>query len=198
MTFSLSPSSVSTLPLTAASVSTRVVSWNEAAEMNERVCSEALVMPSSTGWPDRLLLAFLLRAGVDLVHLDLVDLLALDQVGLAGIVDLDLLQHLANDHLDVLVVDGDALQPVDLLDLVDQIGGELLDALDRQDVVRGGVALDDGIALLDHVAILQVDVLALGDQVFLGLLVLAVGLDDDRGACSCSRVRSGSCRRSPR
>ncbi len=49
MTFSLSPSSVSTLPLTAASVSTRVVSWNEAAEMNERVCSEALVMPSSTG-----------------------------------------------------------------------------------------------------------------------------------------------------
>ena len=49
MTFSLSPSSVSALPLTAASVSTRVVSWNDAAEMNERVCSEALVMPSSTG-----------------------------------------------------------------------------------------------------------------------------------------------------
>src|SRR3954447_20817498 len=51
MTFSLRPSSVSTLPLTAASVRTRVVSWNDAAEMNERVCSEALVMPSSTGWP---------------------------------------------------------------------------------------------------------------------------------------------------
>ncbi len=49
MTFSLRPSSVSALPLTAASVSTRVVSWNDAAEMNERVCSEALVMPSSTG-----------------------------------------------------------------------------------------------------------------------------------------------------
>src|SRR6266566_2719716 len=49
MTFSLSPSRVSTLPFTAASVSTRVVSWNEAAEMNERVCSEALVIPSSTG-----------------------------------------------------------------------------------------------------------------------------------------------------
>src|SRR6266567_952551 len=49
MTFSLSPSRVSTLPFTAASVSTRVVSWNEAAEMNERVCSEALVIPNSTG-----------------------------------------------------------------------------------------------------------------------------------------------------
>ena len=52
MTFSLRPSSVSTLPLTAASVSTRVVSWKEAAEMNDLVCRLALVMPSSTGWPD--------------------------------------------------------------------------------------------------------------------------------------------------
>ena len=31
----------------AASVSTRVVSWNDAAEMNESVDSEALVMPRS-------------------------------------------------------------------------------------------------------------------------------------------------------
>ena len=35
MTFSFRPLRVSTLPSTAASVSTRVVSWNEAAEMNE-------------------------------------------------------------------------------------------------------------------------------------------------------------------
>jgi hypothetical protein len=32
-----------------ASVSTRVVSWNEAAEMTESVESDALVMPSSIG-----------------------------------------------------------------------------------------------------------------------------------------------------
>ena len=51
MTFSFRPSSVSILPLTAASVSTRVVSWNEAAEMNDRVCRLALVMPSNTGTP---------------------------------------------------------------------------------------------------------------------------------------------------
>ena len=38
---------------------------------------------------DGLLLAILARPGIDLVELDLVDLLALDQVGLAGIVDLD-------------------------------------------------------------------------------------------------------------
>ena len=37
-------------PDTDASVRTRVVSWNEAAEMKDAVCSEALVMPSSTGF----------------------------------------------------------------------------------------------------------------------------------------------------
>src|SRR5438093_10063956 len=35
----------------AASVSTRVVSWNEAAEMNDSVDSDALVIPSSSGVP---------------------------------------------------------------------------------------------------------------------------------------------------
>jgi hypothetical protein len=37
------------LPLIAASVRTHVVSSKEAAEMNESVDSEALVMPSSVG-----------------------------------------------------------------------------------------------------------------------------------------------------
>ena len=47
MTFSFRPRSSSRLPMMAASVSTRVVSWKEAAEMKESVDSEALVMPSS-------------------------------------------------------------------------------------------------------------------------------------------------------
>ena len=165
MTFSLRPSSVSALPLTAASVSTRVVSWNDAAEMNERVCSDALVMPSSTGCAGRGLLALGDELGVDLVELGLVHLFGVDHVGLAHVGDLDLLQHLTNDHLDVLVVDADALQPVDVLDLVHEIVRELLDALNRKDVVRRRVAFDDVVALLDEVAILQMDVLALRDQV---------------------------------
>jgi hypothetical protein len=37
----------SRLPMIAASVRTRMVYWNEAAEMNESVDSDALVMPSS-------------------------------------------------------------------------------------------------------------------------------------------------------
>ena len=48
MTFSFRPRRPSRLPMIAASVSTRVVSWNDAAEMNESVDSDALVIPSST------------------------------------------------------------------------------------------------------------------------------------------------------
>src|SRR5262249_14873512 len=114
---------------------------------------------------------------VDLVGLNLFDLFAGAHVRLALGGDLHLLQHLAHDHFDVLVIDQHALQPVDLLDFVDQVGSEFLDALDRQDVVRRRIALDDEIALLDDVAILQVDVLALRDQVLTRLLGLVGRFD---------------------
>jgi len=109
-----------------------------------------------------------------------------------------LLQHLTDNHFDVLVVDQHALQPVDLLDFVDQIGSEFLDALDRQNVVRRRIAFDDEIALFDDIAILQMDVLALRDQVLAGLLALVHRLRSRCGACSCSRGRSGWCPRFPR
>ena len=72
-----------------------------------------------------------------------------------GSVDLDLLQHLANDHLDVLVVDLHALEAIDLLDLVDEIARQRLDAQDAQDVVRHRIAVHQQIALLDVVAFLH-------------------------------------------
>ncbi len=49
MTFSFSPSSRSTLPSIAASVSTFVVSWNDAAERNDSVASDAFVIPRISG-----------------------------------------------------------------------------------------------------------------------------------------------------
>ena len=133
--------------------------------MNDFVCSDALVMPSSTGTPCNGFLPSPDELLVDLAELRAVDLVAREDVGIAAVGDLHLLQHLPDDHLDVLVVDRHALQPVDLLDLVDEVGREFLHALDRQDVVRRGVAVDDVVAELDHVAVLQVDVLALRDQV---------------------------------
>src|SRR6266849_6388150 len=51
MTFSFRPNRLSTRPLIAASVKTRVVSWNEAAEIKLSVVNAALVIPSNTGFP---------------------------------------------------------------------------------------------------------------------------------------------------
>ena len=84
------------------------------------------------------LLLLLLEPGVGLVHLLAIDLLAGEQRGVAAVGDLDLLQHLANDHLDVLVVDLHALESVDLLDLAHEIFGERLNPEDFEDVVRIG------------------------------------------------------------
>ena len=48
ITFSFKPSRVSVLPLIEASVKTLVVSWNDAADINELVCNEAFVIPNKT------------------------------------------------------------------------------------------------------------------------------------------------------
>jgi hypothetical protein len=99
----------------------------------------------------------------------------------AWIGDLDLLQHLTNDHLDVLVVDGHALQAIDLLDFVDEIGRKRFHALDRQNVVRCRVAVDQVLTLFNGIAFLKVEVLAFRDEVFDGLGALFCGwIDDDR------------------
>src|SRR5262249_48399581 len=142
------------------------------------------------------------------VEFETVDLLARQECRIARIgVDLDLLQHLANDHLDVLVVDAHTLQAVDLLDLVDQVARELLDPKDAQDVVRDTVAVDQQVSLLDVIALLHADVPTFGDQIFgrvatilrshqdapLGLVVLAeldaaLALADDREVLRLARL----------
>src|SRR6185437_3008413 len=124
-------------------------------------------------------LASLFSSRIDLIELDPVELLALDQLRLAGIRDLDLLQHLTNDDFDVLVVDRHALQSIDVLDLVDQIVREFLDAFDRQDVVRRRVAVVDKVATLDAVAILNGEALATWDQILGRLLRFVIRLDVD-------------------
>jgi hypothetical protein len=50
VTFSFSPRRWSIFPEIDASVSTRVVSWNDAADMNGSVESDAFVIPSSMGY----------------------------------------------------------------------------------------------------------------------------------------------------
>ena len=121
ITFSLQPRRWSTEPLMAASVSTRVVSWKDAAERKLSVDSDALVMPRSSGSALDGQTAHRHDLPVDLVEPVLLDHLVDQEVGVADLADLHAAEHLPDDDLDVLVVDLDALEAVDLLDLVDQV-----------------------------------------------------------------------------
>ena len=98
-------------------------------------------------------------------------MLVRQEAGVTDVKDAHPAQHLAHNRLDVLVVDLDALEPVDLLDFVHQILGQLLFAKDAQDVVRVGGAVHERLARLDLVAFAHREVLALGDEEFLGIAV---------------------------
>ena len=78
MTFSLRPSSRSALPETAASVRTRVVSWNEAAEMNAAGLQRRLGDAEQDRVGRRRLLAVGHQLVVELVEVELVELLVLE------------------------------------------------------------------------------------------------------------------------
>ncbi|KAF5292251.1 hypothetical protein FQR65_LT20319 [Abscondita terminalis] len=85
-------------------------------------------------------LAVALQGLVGVEDLRALDLLAGDVGRIAGVLDHDAAQHLANDHLDVLVVDLHALQAVDVLHFVDDVARQLLDAQQAQDVCDGGAS----------------------------------------------------------
>ena len=91
------------------------------------------------------------------------------------LLDFDPAEHLADDRLDVLVVDGDALETIDFLDLPEEVFGQLLLAQDPEDVVGVDRAVHEGHARPDALAVADADVGALGDEIF--LLDPAVALD---------------------
>ena len=114
---------------------------------------------------------------VDLAEVDLVDQLAFEEAGVAGVFDLDLAHHLTDDDFEVLVVDLHALETIDLLDLVDDVLLDLHRALDGEDVGRGDGAFGERGASLDIVLILSKDLLGGGDEV--GTLLAGLGGDGD-------------------
>ena len=152
--------------------------------MNDSVESDAFVMPRSSGSAMPGLPPRSMTRCVLLLEDVLLDLLVDQEVRVADVLDAHAAQHLTNDDLDVLVVDGDALQAVDLLDLVDEVRRELLLALDAKDVVRVRRPVLQRLARANAVARLDVDVLALRDQVLARLVaerraVVAERRDDD-------------------
>src|SRR5690606_36525550 len=80
------------------------------------------------------------------------DGLAREVLAIAGLEDLDVLEHLPHDDLDVLVVHADALAPVDLLDLVDQVRLNGLRAARLEQDVGVDAAAGQRVARLDALA----------------------------------------------
>ena len=135
--------------------------------------------PQQQGLGQGRLLVLLGHAQVGRLEGPLLHVLPHQEVGVTDVGHLHPAQHLANDDFDVLVVDLDALKPVDLLHLIHQILRQLLLALDLQDVVRIGGAVHQRVAGDHPIALVDADVLALRDQVFLGLRLFDIGGDHD-------------------
>src|SRR6266480_4230728 len=115
----------------------------------------------------------ILRVGEGL----LVHVLPLQELRVPGLDDLHLLQHLAHDHADVLVVDLHALQPVHLLDLVEQVLLHRPRALDPQDIVRVDRSLGQAVAGAHAVALVHAQVLPGRHLVQLRLPLFGVDVD---------------------
>src|SRR5229473_6004793 len=150
----------------------------ERRRRNERLRRQArLGDPQEQGLVGRGLAAFLhdavLRVGEGL----LVHVLPLQELGGAGLDDLHLLQHLAHDHADMLVVDLHTLQPVHLLHFVQEVLLHRPRALDPQDVVRVDWTLGEAVTGAHAVALVHAQVLAGRHLVQLRLPLLGVDVD---------------------
>ena len=102
---------------------------------------------------------------------------SIEELGVPDLLDLDPAEHHPDDRLDVLVVDGDALEPVDGLDLLEEVLGQLLLAEDAEDVVGVDRPVHEGVAGPDPLAVGDAEVGALGDEVL--LLPAPLVADDD-------------------
>ena len=177
MTFSFRPRRWSTAPWMEASVSTRVVSWNDAAEMNESVESDALVMPSSSGRPvaglPPLAIAFSFssrKRNLSICCSSRNDVSPTSSTFTQRII----WRTITSMCLSLMFT---PCKPVDFLDFVHQVSLQLLFAQHGKNVVRVERAIHQRLAGANALAFLHVDVNAARHLVF--LLGAVVGHDVD-------------------
>ena len=99
------------------------------------------------------LATFLHDTVVFLMELVLIDLLSVDKACVARTHNFDLFHHLANDNANVFVVDGYALQPIHLLNLIHKEVLASLLAKDIEDIMRVFVAIAQKFARLNLVIV---------------------------------------------
>ena len=99
----------------------------------------------------------------------MINLLAFKEARVTWIDDIDLLQHLTHNYFNMFVVYEHALQTINFLNFIDEIGCKFFNALDGKNIMWGRIAVDDIIALFDNVTILKMDVFAFRDKILDGL-----------------------------
>ena len=96
-------------------------------------------------------------------------MLATQEVAVTGRYDQNFAQHLANDHLDVLVVDLHTLQAINVLDLTNQVTRQRFDALQSQDIVRRRLTISNDFAAYHLLAFKHVQMTPLRNQILVAL-----------------------------
>jgi hypothetical protein len=106
------------LAIVAASVSTRVVSWKEAAEMNDSVSRKALVMPRRIGSDSAIWPPALVDGTVGVGQQRAIDVLSPEMVGVARLGHAHLAEHAGRTMISMcLSLIATPCEAVDLLDL---------------------------------------------------------------------------------
>ncbi len=123
---------------------------------------------------------------VDVLELEAIDELEGQLLGVARLVDAHLAQHLADDDLDVLVVDGHALAAVDALDLLDEVALDGVPAAGLEVLLRVDGAVGDCVTGADLLAVLDQQLGVVRDGV--------LALDDILAVRSAALRRSASAR----
>src|SRR5690606_21809759 len=133
--------------------------------------------------------ALLLHLLVIRNHILELDLLALDEGGLTHFGDFHLAQHLANDHLDMLVVDLYTLEAVNLLDFIDHKLGQGVDPLQAQNIVGVVGTVGNHFAALNLLPLVYTELAPFGDQHF--KVVATVRRGDDQAALALGFLAVG-------
>ena len=124
------------------------------------------------------LLALRFHLLVDILVIQHVHHGARQEIRVSAFLDADLFQHLAHNHLDVLVADLNALETVHSLYLPEHVVLHVPNALDPQDIVGIHASFRELIAGLQNRSVLDLDPGTVGNQVGLGNSFLLIGDDN--------------------
>ena len=134
---------------------------------------------------------FFLKLLVDILKLKHIYHCSRKEIGISLFLHAHLLQHLAHDDFDMLVIDINTLETVYALYLAEHVVLYCTESFDLQDIVRVHTTFGKLIAGIQHRAVLDLDTGSVGDEISLGLSGLFV-CDNDFSLLLCIADRRSS------